>query len=115
MGPVIVLALLGALTCMASQALGVEVEGGCLDVSTWGVWGQAAAGIMGALAALRPVSEALLAASAFLGPRAMLLARVLYGLGRASGMICISKPQFAKNYAPPSARIADGENDKHGG
>lgn len=107
--------LLGALACAAPTAFGGGAEGGCLDVSAWGVWGQAAVAVMGALAALRPVSEALLAASAFLGPKAATAARVLYWIGRASGMLCISKPAFAEKYTTPPARTAGGVNDKQGG
>jgi hypothetical protein len=71
-------------------------------------------GILALLTALRPVSEGFLAASKLLGARANMLARLLYGLGQLSGMVCISKPKFSDKYSPPPAAAA-GDDESQGG
>lgn len=86
----------------------------CLNVQevflTWGWFGKVTAAVVAGLVALRPLSQSLLAVSTLLGPRAVVAARVFYGLGQAAGMFCVSKPEFAARVPPPSAAPAKVEN-----
>lgn len=69
---------------------------------TWGWFGKIAAGVVAALAALRPISIGLLNASTLLGPRVALAGRVLYAAGQIAGAFCISKPDFAGKFPKPT-------------
>lgn len=81
----------------------------CLNVQevfmTWGWFGKVTVAVLGGLAALRPLSQALLAASTLLGPQAKVAANVLYAAGQVAGRFCIAKPAFAENFQSP-AKVA---------
>lgn len=107
------IALAAAGTPTLTEALaavaGDGTTGGCLNVQevfmTWGWFGKVTVAVLGGLAALRPLSQALLAASSVLGPQAKVVANVLYAAGQLAGRFCIAKPAFASQFQSP-AKVA---------
>lgn len=77
----------------------------CIDVSevpmTWGWFGGITVAVISGLAALRPFSVLLLKASALIGPRAYMAAKLFYAAGQAAAVFCVGRPKFAVEASKP--------------